>query len=988
MFLDQADTALKAYLAGGDRKAFRKARYAAYVAEGATRTRGTPAQFALAQWLYGHVVLFGHLRGHAAANTLEGGGRRLRAVVGNPAIPEDLRLAAVDGLAAILLARHETTGEISHLHDIRVLVTGALASLPAGTPAVRRGVYLVHLGVTDLTIARHTGNAALAGAAARQLADAVDVLPEGSHEHALAAAQAANAELTAAQLAGRLPGRRETADALVEVARRAVEAADRLGSEAQADVLGPGAPYLHLGQALCLRFDARRDREDLAEAERSIGRALDLVPEDNAARPIYLLARGSVAVRRYRAADRASDTDADVVGAHLDRAVADLEDAVRLLPRGARDRGLYLGNLAEGRQLRYQHDMRRTADLDEALRRARQAVAAAGAQAAAAGPLLNLCVIRVLVHERSRQGFGPVSLAAAEADLTRLLRDLPPDHPQVAAAQHVRGRLYASVFRRSERQADLDTALAAYTAAARHESGTASRRGSAAEAGGLLAHRNGRPDTAADLLDLALELLEAMTEPTLLGWYSRVDHIEHFGGLARHACAAHLAAGRAEDALAALDRGRGLLLAPVWGLASRAADLPEEDLKLYREAVWSSFRADQAGEAVADPFVAGPLAPAGPPAEGAYADPREHRRAAGRILAAHASRLAPRGVDLRALSARLGTRAAVALNVTALRADALIVTSHGVEAVRLPGLTADEAESYAQRLHRVVVDHSRESLAVLDELTRRLWDAVAAPVLEGLKQLGPDRVLWVPSGPLSLLPVHAAGHHGAAGPGKAQDTVLDRVVSSYSVTLRALERDLSRPTEPTGPALLVAPGRSGRMGRVTVPAPLFDEPGALRLYEEQAVPPAVLASLPGRAVVHFACHGENDPADPVASCLHLAGGERLPFVDVARSDLGAARLAFLAACDTAVTGERFADEAVHMASAFQLAGFPHVIGSLWRVYGHLAVSVARDLYAEIDKGVTPALALHKSVLALRDAQADSGADLGPLAWAPFIHLGT
>ncbi|MEJ8640639.1 CHAT domain-containing protein [Streptomyces sp. MS1.HAVA.3] len=136
-------------------------------------------------------------------------------------------------------------------------------------------------------------------------------------------------------------------------------------------------------------------------------------------------------------------------------------------------------------------------------------------------------------------------------------------------------------------------------------------------------------------------------------------------------------------------------------------------------------------------------------------------------------------------------------------------------------------------------------------------------------------------------------------------------------------------------------------------------------------------------MVHFACHGTTDPSDPVASALHLAGGERLPFVAVARADLGSARLAFLAACETALTGRRFADEALHMASAFQLAGFPPVIGTLWEAYGDLTASVTRSVYAEIAAGTAPAIALHRAVLELRSAQVDSGADLGPLARAPF-----
>ena len=47
-----------------------------------------------------------------------------------------------------------------------------------------------------------------------------------------------------------------------------------------------------------------------------------------------------------------------------------------------------------------------------------------------------------------------------------------------------------------------------------------------------------------------------------------------------------------------------------------------------------------------------------------------------------------------------------------------------------------------------------------------LWDAVAEPVLAVLGRTGPPsdgepgpRVWWCPTGPLTVLPIHAAGHH-------------------------------------------------------------------------------------------------------------------------------------------------------------------------------------------------------------------------------------
>jgi CHAT domain-containing protein len=41
------------------------------------------------------------------------------------------------------------------------------------------------------------------------------------------------------------------------------------------------------------------------------------------------------------------------------------------------------------------------------------------------------------------------------------------------------------------------------------------------------------------------------------------------------------------------------------------------------------------------------------------------------------------------------------------------------------------------------------------------------------------------------------------------------------------------------------------------------------------------------------------------------------------------------------------DESIHLASAFQLAGFPHVIATLWQTGDSAAVQVAEDFYIHV-----------------------------------------
>src|SRR5262249_46306364 len=100
-------------------------------------------------------------------------------------------------------------------------------------------------------------------------------------------------------------------------------------------------------------------------------------------------------------------------------------------------------------------------------------------------------------------------------------------------------------------------------------------------------------------------------------------------------------------------------------------------------------------------------------------------------------------------------------------------------------------------------------------------------------------------------------------------------------------------------------------------------PGRVRvLTGPDATRDTVLAALRGAGQAHFACHGSAEMANPSASRLLLADHLTRPLtvLDVARLRLDDAELAFLSACETARPGTRLTDEAIHLTSAFQLAG--------------------------------------------------------------------
>jgi hypothetical protein len=81
-----------------------------------------------------------------------------------------------------------------------------------------------------------------------------------------------------------------------------------------------------------------------------------------------------------------------------------------------------------------------------------------------------------------------------------------------------------------------------------------------------------------------------------------------------------------------------------------------------------------------------------------------------------------------------------------------------------------------------------------------LWEAIALPVLPSLLAAcapgSPERprVWWCPTGPLTFLPLHAPGAHNSDG-----DSVVDHLMSSYTLTLRLLLRARERPAKRSQP---------------------------------------------------------------------------------------------------------------------------------------------------------------------------------------------
>jgi hypothetical protein len=360
----------------------------------------------------------------------------------------------------------------------------------------------------------------------------------------------------------------------------------------------------------------------------------------------------------------------------------------------------------------------------------------------------------------------------------------------------------------------------------------------------------------------------------------------------------------------------------------------------------------------------------------------------------------------------------VVVNVSRWRCDALIVTTGAVEVVELPDLTADDVArrttAYLQALQydpkptsglpflealklRATISEERD--ATLRATMRWLWDTIAEPVLTALGFTDPPaddawpRLCWCPTGLLTLLPLHGAGHHELDGTAAGGRVVIDRVVSSYTATLRALgEPTRTAPPESTDKLLFIGvpdvPDQLQMADDVEREreflAALF--PTGVHVVEGgEATVGTVENELRDHRYVHISCHGWQDLADPTAAGLVLSDG----LLTITRISATAfpGEFVFLSACKTATGGLQLPDEVITLAAALNYAGFRHVVATLWSVDPRVAAEVTESLYPQLISGsaffpADAARALHHSVRLLRAA----GAQLED--WLPFIHNGS
>jgi len=948
------------------------------------------------------------------------------------------RAALVSTLGNCLLRQFQI-GQGAEPDEVVAAFRDAVAATEPGHP--NRGMYLSNLGVALRARFERAGEGADLDAAVDAGRAAIGAIPPGHPDLAAMLSNLATslcrrfertgdgADLDAAVDAGRAaadatpPGHPELARRLSNLTAFLSRRFERTGDEADLDAAidagrraanatPPGHTELagrlsNLSASLLTRFDRMGDRADLDAAVDAGRAAAQAMPRDHPDRCTVLSNLGTSLFRRFQSG-QADD---------LDAAVTALQDALAAAGPGHHDRAMCLLNLSASLRDRFEQ-AGDPADLDAAIDFGQQAVDAT--PPGRPGLTSYLSSLAVTFFTRFGVTGDRADLDAAIATGRRAVDGTPPGDASLAGRLASLGTFFSRRLDRYADPADLDAAIGCWRRAIRERTGAPGMRLGAARSWGSAAARAGRWHDAAEGYAAAVDLL-----PTA-AWHgldrsTRERQLAQWAGLAADAGACSVLDRHPERAVELLEQGRSVLWNQGLNLRSDLTRLSSEHPDMAR-------RLDHLRRILDTPAPGYP--PGAPEQAGGIVtgtsrdreDAAELRRRAAREwdeTLAQVRALRGFGRFLAAtpyteLAAAVEGGPVVILNASRHSCDALIVEpgSKQPQVVHLPAVTANAAADHANAMLAALAGAygqnwtirglSSARHAILDVLGW-LWDAIAEPVLTALGHDAPPgpaelwpRVWWSPTGPLSVLPIHAAGHYPRELTAVTEEgnSVLDCVVSSYTPTINALTR--ARQPPPSFPVRHLAVGMPATPGMASLPSVRTElevlarhfppSGGHHQLIGPQATQAAVQAALRTHSWVHFACHAGQLHADPGLSGFALWDAT-LTITDLAAQPTELRDLAFLSACQTAAGSLRHLDEAIHLAAAMQFVGYRHVIATRWIITDRPAHQITDSVYAALTTGGThqataAAQALHYAVQVLRRTY-----PADPLRWAPFIHLG-
>ena len=386
-------------------------------------------------------------------------------------------------------------------------------------------------------------------------------------------------------------------------------------------------------------------------------------------------------------------------------------------------------------------------------------------------------------------------------------------------------------------------------------------------------------------------------------------------------------------------------------------------------------------------------------------------------------------------------RVIVVISVTPLWADAFVITARSVNILELrTGAFVDTLTHIRNFRTRVLGAKADRQNRLMRESLTWLWDHVVSPVFQYMQLTPPEmtrrrpRISWICTGAMSNAPVHAATSYRIRD---RQSTALRFCLPAHASTIKTIastQDDIAGPDaqDPAvrfvGVKMATTPGKKQPLKGLDqeFAAAKSNLPvGSTATELSQPSADQVVSALPDSNIVHFACHGESHPNNPSECCLIFQKSplkadsiaeilrvsheneayfkqdnpvrDELSVATISKLHLPKAHLAVLSACTSAVNEAiPLADEALHIASMMQVAGYKHIIGTLWEAKNQACIDFAECFYIKLFtfdedsadsrsnaswREKIPAAYVH-AVESLQDKYW-----MAPLTWAPFVHSG-
>jgi CHAT domain-containing protein/glutaminase len=284
----------------------------------------------------------------------------------------------------------------------------------------------------------------------------------------------------------------------------------------------------------------------------------------------------------------------------------------------------------------------------------------------------------------------------------------------------------------------------------------------------------------------------------------------------------------------------------------------------------------------------------------------------------------------------------------------IVVTPENIEAI-----WSDFTETQLRELVQTWLDAQNSNtdriawLNIIDTTTRQLWDSLVGPIIQHLKTKGYNRAILIPTGYLSLLPLHAAW---TEDPSKSTGRryALDDLHITYAPNTKSLTAAQAIADRVRADSIFAIdnPRQDLANSEREIQAAISTFPQFTLLRHGQATVAEVRSKLPTAAIAHFSCHGKTFTTEtkvkilnletqkeeeknftPLDSCLQMSDGN-LTLRDILAlnlADSGGLRLAILSACETSMIGIENADEAISLPTGLLQAGVAAIIASLWSV---------------------------------------------------------